>query len=149
MPGGWAKTEGRGRGNRTSYTLLSPGKIIPFSSQKKGVTGEPFHYKAKQSSEQNARATGEPPSPHLHAVVHHDSYAEVAWNDWLADKGYASLGEIGQPSSNADGTGWNMPWRIPPAQGDQTATMVAEKRVWWLINQRNERAKMEVRYAAE
>lgn len=36
--GGWlARTEGRGRGNKTEYTLLSPGKVIAISSTKKGA----------------------------------------------------------------------------------------------------------------
>lgn len=36
--GGWlARTEGRGRGNKTEYTLLSPGKVIAISSAKKGA----------------------------------------------------------------------------------------------------------------
>ncbi len=35
---GWiARTEGRGAGNRTQYTLLSPGKVVPFTGQKKGA----------------------------------------------------------------------------------------------------------------
>tara|TARA_R110002074_G_scaffold139328_8_gene284945 strand:+ start:2389 stop:2826 length:438 start_codon:yes stop_codon:yes gene_type:complete len=39
--GGWlARTEGRGRGNKTEYTLLSPGKVIAISSTKKGA---PMH----------------------------------------------------------------------------------------------------------
>ncbi|OCX64184.1 hypothetical protein BFP70_01315 [Thioclava sp. SK-1] len=36
--GGWlARTEGRGRGNKTEYTLLSPGKVIAISSTRKGA----------------------------------------------------------------------------------------------------------------
>jgi len=39
--GGWlARTEGRGRGNKTEYTLLSPGRVIAISSTKKGA---PMH----------------------------------------------------------------------------------------------------------
>lgn len=38
VEGGWlARTEGRGRGNKTEYTLLSPGKIIAISNPKKGA----------------------------------------------------------------------------------------------------------------
>lgn len=75
---GWLdRTEGRGAGNMTAYTLLSPGKILPFNSQKrvqkcpqkkgsqvslshgkkgspanqKGVTSEPSYI--EQSFEQN------------------------------------------------------------------------------------------------
>lgn len=36
--GGWlARTEGRGRGNKTAYTLLSPGKVVDLASAKKGA----------------------------------------------------------------------------------------------------------------
>ena len=35
---GWlARTEGRGRGNKTEYTLLSPGKVIAISTTQKGA----------------------------------------------------------------------------------------------------------------
>jgi hypothetical protein len=38
IEGGWlARTEGRGRGNKTSYTLLSPGNVISISAVKKGT----------------------------------------------------------------------------------------------------------------
>lgn len=80
---GWlARTEGRGRGNKTEYTLLSPGKVVAISSAKKGAdvplqkggtgaplgqekgapvhgkggTGAPFHIKEEQSLEQRAGA---------------------------------------------------------------------------------------------
>lgn len=83
---GWlARTEGRGAGNRTFYTLRSPGKILPFRSPKrgqkcaaekeselslspekkgshlneKGVRNEPSYI--EQSSEQKARAAAPPP----------------------------------------------------------------------------------------
>lgn len=36
---GWlARTEGRGRGNKTEYTLLSPGKVVAIFSAKKGAS---------------------------------------------------------------------------------------------------------------
>lgn len=173
---GWlSRTEGRGRGNYTSYTLCSPGKVISLSGQKrranppsekggksaplpaekgaelrrKGGKSAPFHYKDKQSLEQKARATSQQPSPHLCAVVHRGSFHETDWNDWLADRGYPSLTEIGERSSDAGGTGWNMPWRSPPTAEDGTGKRIAENRVWWLVNRANERAESEVRYAAQ
>lgn len=83
VEGGWLhRTEGRGAGNKTEYTLLSTGNVVylnppktapnaagkkgsleSLSSNKKGslvspkgVTGEPSYYKDEQSSEQRARA---------------------------------------------------------------------------------------------
>lgn len=77
--GGWlGRTEGRGRGNRTEYTLLSPGKIVAFGQPQKatqrqsakggtgaplttekgapvhgkGGTGAPSHNRDKQTIEQ-------------------------------------------------------------------------------------------------
>lgn len=86
IEGGWlARSEGRGRGNNTNYTLLSPGKIVAFASPKKdapahgakggtraplpnqkgapvhgkGGTRAPSYNKDEQSFEQrSARATG-------------------------------------------------------------------------------------------
>lgn len=164
---GWlARTEGRGRGNSTSYSLQSPGKIIRFSAQKKGVTtgpltrekvtavvtkgvtGGPSHYKDKQSLEQRARGPSDKPSPHLQFVVHHGSFHEDNWNAWLEARKYPPLREIGERGSDGGGTGWIMPQRSPP-NADGTAMRVAEKRVWWLINRANQRAGLEVRYAGE
>lgn len=55
---GWLhRTEGRGRGNVTSYTLVSPGKIIRFRSPKKEQSApkekgaEVSHYPAQKGSD--------------------------------------------------------------------------------------------------
>lgn len=55
---GWlARTEGRGRGNKTEYTLLSPGKVIAISSAK---TGAPTHHEKGGTGAPLTREKGAP-----------------------------------------------------------------------------------------
>lgn len=42
VDGGWlGRTEGRGRGNRTVYRLLSPGRVVALPARKKGAESAP------------------------------------------------------------------------------------------------------------
>ncbi len=93
---------------------------------------------------QKRPGSSERPSPQCSKVVHHDSPAEVAWNDWLTARGFPPLKQIGWADSDAQGRGWDMPFRYPPDESDRIEHGIAEKRVWWLINRANER---EVRHA--
>jgi len=143
---GWlGKTEGRGRGNRTSYTLLSPGKIISFSTQKKGGTSAPFHYKDKQSSEQRACATvsGVPPLPNFspRIVYDHDTENIAEWNRWLAKNRMPPIQSLPIRTSDKGGTGYRMPLRyVPSAEDDQHKV---RRYILWAVDQQ------EISYAAQ
>ncbi|MEP4260265.1 MAG: helix-turn-helix domain-containing protein [Rhizobiaceae bacterium] len=156
---GWLLVTGSGgRSHAPNIRLLSPGKIVPFRAEKRGdklppeqnkggancprKEGQiiPPHYKEEQTLEQKGPQSSERPSPQCSKVVHHDSQAEVAWNDWLALRGFPPLKEIGWPDSDAQGRGWEMPFRYPPESSDKIQHGIAEKRVWWLINRANARA---------
>lgn len=161
---GWlVRTEGRGRGNHTSYTLCSPVKIISFSTQKKGGstapltkekgaalrgkggTTAPFHYKDKQSYEQKARATGGDVSPiynlSIRMVYDHDTETIAEWNRWLADNGLPSLQSLPIRTSDKGGTGYQMPLRfVPSSENDQRKV---RQYIRWKSDQR------EVSYAAQ
>lgn len=55
---GWlARSEGRGRGNKTQFDLLSPGKVIPISSAKKGA---PVHHRKGGTDAPLPREKGAP-----------------------------------------------------------------------------------------
>jgi len=155
---GWlSRTEGRGAGNRTVYTLLSPGKVVAFTGQKKGAavhfqdekkgaalrakgcSRAPSYNKDKQSLEQRARTAPANPPSHVRVIVHHGSFAETAWNEWLANQGEPPLATIGIPISDAQGRGWGMPERLPPVKGDTIGLSIAEKHLWHMLNRSHER----------
>lgn len=145
---GWlGRTEGRGRGNKTEYTLLSPGKVIAMASTKKGAhmhqakggTHAPSHYKDQQTTEQRARTC---PVRALR-IVHADDAEKVAsWNAWLSDNGFPSLQEIpALKSGDERGPGYLMPrlW-VPSCDEDQD---MVRKYLLWAVDCN------EVRYAAQ
>lgn len=161
---GWlGKTEGRGRGNSTCYTLLSPGKIISFSGQNKGGTAAPlakqkgaqlrgkggtaapFHYKVKQSYEQKGRARfgGAPPPPIFSArIVYDDQTEDIAdWNRWLAENELPSLQQLPIRTSDRDGTGYQMPFRFVPS--DEKHQNRVRNYIRWVFDQQ------EVHHAAQ
>lgn len=170
VEGGWlARTEGRGAGNSTLYKLLSPGKIIRFAAVRRAANrgekkGANLHlqvqkkganlrgkggksapsYKDEQSYEQKARASGYRPSPHLRRCIHPGTHREIAWDEWLLSRGFPSLAKLGQRSSDANGTGWDAPFSVPPKLDDPLGTGIAEKWAFWAWSRMEGRC-----YAAE
>ena len=112
---GWlSRTEGRGAGNRTRYTLRSPYRIVPFRPKRKGAHvglsdqekgssvpqkggSRGLSYK-EQSKEQKARLAPSPDLPNgrqsgeaLRFVPGGGGYFEREWDDALRAYGLPSL----------------------------------------------------------
>lgn len=155
IKGGWlSRTEGRGRGNRTSYTLLSPGKLLAFAPQKKGAAlhlqpaqkgatlrgkgrrTAPSYNKDKQSFEQRAQAAPDRPAQHCQFEVRRGSDGEAAWNAWLDRAGYPRLTVLDQRLN----AGWNLPGRQPPTDPEGIDWRIAEKWASWASCRCEERA---------
>lgn len=164
--GGWlARTEGRGRGNKTEYTLLSPGKVIAISNTKKGApvhqtkggtrapltkekgapvhgkggTRAPSYYKDKQTLEQKGRTC---PVRALRIVHAADAEKVASWNAWLSENDFPSLQQIPALKGGDDqGPGYLMPrlW-VPSCDEDQD---MVRRYVLWAVDCN------EVRYAAQ
>ncbi len=150
---GWlGRTEGRGRGNKTEFTLCSPCKIVPISTPNKGRNTAPLrrkkgaslhgkgrktapsYNKDKQSLNNKRIRQGERPTQHM-AVVVSGTWQADAWNKWLADHKFPSLQEIDLRASDATNYGYDMPWSSPPNTDDQIGSKIAEQFVWWAIDQ--------------
>ena len=138
---GWlSRTEGRGAGNCTSYTLLAPYKLVPFrqkpkdpnaslSTQKKGSqmaqkgsTGE-LSYK-EQSKQQKARPSPPPDLPchgqpgcALRFVPGGGGYFEREWDDALQSYGLSSLHRALPQIINHGQKGYLLPDRCPARRG--------------------------------
>lgn len=156
---GWlARSEGRGRGNTSQYTLLSPGKVVAISSAKKGAQMHPnkggrtapsqaqkgaelpakgcrtapSHYKDEQSFEQKGRESATArPSPHLSAQIAEGSDAAQEWDDWLAAHGKPTLAEL--TALHVAGA-YELTHKRPPRPTDTTAHMIALRLVDWAEN---------------
>ncbi|TVS04128.1 MAG: helix-turn-helix domain-containing protein [Rhodobacteraceae bacterium] len=74
-------------------------------------------------------------------VVHRGSSAEADWNRFAAEHNQPSLPEVGLRASDAEGPGWDMPWIFPPPAHDPERVEQAVSFFWWLVNQRNDRAR--------
>jgi hypothetical protein len=88
-------------------------------------------YKDKPNLNQRARATAERPAPHWRACIHPGSDNEAAWDEWLVQHRFATLRDLGQPSSDEKGRGWDAPFRLPPRPDDSVEVRIAEKWANW------------------
>lgn len=88
-------------------------------------------YKDKPNNNQKASATPERPSPQCRACVHPGSDNEAAWDEWLVERGFGTLRDLGQLSSDAQGRGWDAPFRWPPRPDDLLEVGIAEKWANW------------------
>lgn len=140
---GWlARTEGRGRGNSTSYRLLSPdgnirltsesadandrskkgGSCAPSGSRKgatphrKGRNSAPFHNKAKQSSEQDVRDRRVWNWPVVPKEIFPDEVELISeWNDYLSANGFPALEDIFALRISVGGEfAYAVPFRLVP-----------------------------------
>ena len=142
VEGGWlGRTEGRGRGNRTTYILLSPGRVVAISDAKKGADmhekgGNAAPSRIEQSFEQN----GAPAEGYRQAERYrHHRFAGNAWEGpaMVSGADHAALGEWGRwliaegfpplaafPIKRAGGKRgsefYGLPWKRPPTTA-QTA----------------------------
>ena len=140
---GWlSRTEGRGAGNRTRYTLLSPRKIVPFRPKKKGshvgLAGQQkgsslpqkgvtdgLSYK-EQSKEQKARLAPSPDLPNggqsgegLRFVPGGGGYFEREWDDALRAYGLPSLHRSLPQVIHEGRRGYELPELCPARRGTQ------------------------------
>lgn len=138
---GWlSRTEGRGAGNCTNYTLLAPCKIVPFRPKKKGPKAslsakkkgslvvqkeairEPSY--KEQSKEQKARPSPSPDLPDdrqsgetLKFVPGGGGYFEREWDDALRSYGLPNL-HRSLPQIVQDGRrGYALPDLCPARRG--------------------------------
>lgn len=97
-------------------------------------------YKDTPNILQRARATDAPEKPRLNtpAVAHHGGERERAWNSYLTARNWPCLADLGIRSSDADGTGWEVPFRQPPSSHDAIPTMIAARWVEWAISKRED-----------
>lgn len=154
---GWlGRAVGRWRGQTTSYTLLSPGNVVALTVKKGGQQSTPNpvrkggstaqkggqyctpHIKQEQSKEHRASANDARPVPQVF-VIHHGNRREAAWNEWLQKNGWPSLRELNRPISDGEGTGWDMPLRLPPSADHETENRIAEKYLSWAVARMIER----------
>ena len=151
---------GRGRSNR--YRLVTPGGMVSFTRSEKGaevhhekeaqvhpyqdIKGAQVHEKGgtgapsyiEQSSEQKAPAPSECPVDRC-VVVAEVSHREAEWNDWLAEKGWPLLSELGMRYSDRSGVGWRMPFPLPPREGDEIEERITDKFLYWACSRMSER----------
>ena len=123
---GWlTRTEGRGAGNKTEYTLLIPGDVIKSerpnkgfeqrsnggakgnsaasfnarkkvaAPQRKGSSAACSYNGDKQSLEQKARAQPSSCPVNHCALIKPGSPNEADWNDWLSEPHLPSVAELG------------------------------------------------------
>lgn len=64
----------------------------------------------------------------LVSVAHHGSDREAAWNDRLVRNGFPPLAALRVKSSDAQGTGWETPYRYPPTEHNAFETRLV--RLW-------------------
>lgn len=155
---GWlGRTEARGSGHITQYSLLSPGKVVAFVSVKKGVRSdlskpekgstmkakgvrsEPFHNKEEQYFNNRGGKPQVRPFPNRCAVIPFGSEAEAAWDDWYAENRLPSLSEMGVKSSDANGRGWDALSKYPPNQEDHDEIDRTLRHAAWAYNLMHER----------
>ncbi|MCB1349281.1 MAG: hypothetical protein KDK11_11815 [Maritimibacter sp.] len=120
VEGGWlGRTEGRGRGNRTTYILLSPGRVVAISDAKKGAglprekggsvalshmqKGADMHEKGGNAApsriEQSFEQNGAPAEGYRQAERYrHHRFAGNAWEGpaMVSGADHAALGEWGR-----------------------------------------------------
>ncbi len=86
-----------------------------------------------RAASRNIVPGGARPTP-LSQLVQIGTDAEAAWDEWLEARRFPPLAKIGQRIGAGMVQGWDMPWRYPPAAGDETATRVAVRFAEWLRN---------------
>lgn len=144
---GWlGRTEGRGRGNKTAYVLVSPGKVVPISAPKKGcshapLTGQkgatmhrkggnhaPSYNKDKQSFEQRESKPQQYRSHRfagnsfdgLTLIPSSNQEALYAWGHWLKAQGFPALDQypIERQGQKSGSSFFSLPWKAPPVEPD-------------------------------
>ena len=133
IDGGWVhRTEGRGRGNRSAYTLISPGKVVslkggksaPLRNEKganlhlKGGKSAPFHYKADPKGYQSGcEADGSQLFPADCAEIR-------SWESWLIERRLPTLVQL-ELDELRDGNVW---YRVPCRRPSQYMSADKERR---------------------
>ncbi|MEQ9257500.1 MAG: helix-turn-helix domain-containing protein [Roseovarius sp.] len=157
---GWlSKTTDTARNRTAQHTFLIPGRsrgeVVQFPPEKVANAGqkrpaidertrvksEPnagqictAPYKGRnQVKNQGARATASEVAspPWQAALVEPGSHRENAWNAWLAERGWPSVAELGIRHSDPTGTGYRMPFAVPPSAGESIEGKITEKFLSW------------------
>lgn len=153
---GWlSRTEGRGAGNCTNYTLLAPCKIVPFRPRKKGSKASLSNKKKgsqvvqkgsthelsykEQSKEQMARPSPSPDLPDerqsgeaLKFVPGGGGYFEREWDDALRSFGLPSLHRSLPQVVHEGRRGYDLPDLCPARRGSLLREQQV-KIVWQLM----------------
>ena len=161
---GWlSRTEGRGRGNSTRYTLRSPGsaKVVENGAEVcavKGSTVAPSgkrkgamlhgkgrrpalsYNKEEQSYEQKDRrsaSTGSArPSFPVQFVEAGDKAKVIEWNSWLETEGLPSLQQLSSLHRRTScGSGYLLPRKWVPSEED--GRTMARGYIQWVMEQQN------------
>ncbi|MFI0394928.1 helix-turn-helix domain-containing protein [Paracoccus jiaweipingae] len=120
-------------------------KGVPEMAEKGATRGgshsEPrMNQNARAGADARASGAAQRPVTNLQAVAHHGSDREADWNRWLSGRGYPTLAELGMKSSDAQGRGWEVPFRRPSGGGHELR--ITEQYFAWAMS------RMEVRLAS-
>lgn len=134
--GGTAPFSGRGQKRKRVQHCMEKGAELHFPPIPP--------YKDTPNSLQKARGETGPRKPvlNLRAVAYHGSDRERGWNSWLTARGWPILAALGIKLSDVGGTGWEVPFRQPPAAENAIEVRIAGEWVSWAM------AQSEVRRAA-
>ena len=89
--------------------------------------------KVNQKARKVDRDPVERPAPHLREVAYFGSDREAEWNAGLARRGFPPLSVIGVKSSDADGAGYDIPFRRTPNSDERIAVNIAIDWANWLM----------------
>lgn len=99
----------------------------------KGCKSALSHSEPKRTKGTRPQHSDEKPVLNNPAVAHFGSDREAEWNRYLVERGVPSLEALGVLSSDADGRGWEVPFRRPPSEHDAITTSITRRWVCWAI----------------
>lgn len=155
---GWLGRTGATARNRTvNYTFLSPGKVVAFGPRDRSNAGHerpaietgtrvksdpnagqictrPYKGRnlVKNQGARATRAEHEWPIDQIE-VIERQSHRVDAWNRWLTAHGWPELQAIGPRLMRREGSGWLMPFAMPPGEGDSTKVRITERLLTWAM----------------
>ena len=122
-----------------SPTNLSskPDKFVqPLYNKDKPVLNHSAGACARETAPTGVCDQVERPSPQCRKVAVENGEDEAEWNGWLSKRGFPTLRELGRRSSNAQGRGWDVPFRRPPSTDEKIAQSIAMKFFQWCAHRK-------------